>query len=106
MTGLKIVEAFDHAFTLDTEAKDVLYGLLAGESFCQAICRQKGCDRVGFTTLLFQPAPYTVNETKGMPVNTSNTTSLPTMSSSMCPPISCLRPKFLSLIVCVPFTAL
>lgn len=67
MTGLKIVEAFDHAFTLDPGAKDILYGLLTAESFCHSICRQKGCDRVEFTTLLFQPAPYTVNETKGMP---------------------------------------
>ena len=67
MTGLKIVEAFDHAFTLDPEVKKVLHRLLEGEAFCSSICRQMGCDRVEFTTLLFQPAPYTVNETKGMP---------------------------------------
>ena len=67
MAGLKIVEAFDHTFTLEPAAKDTLHRLLEGEAFCQAIGRQKGCDRVEFTTLLFQPAPYTVNETKGMP---------------------------------------
>ncbi|MEM9212813.1 MAG: hypothetical protein AAGD25_00420 [Cyanobacteria bacterium P01_F01_bin.150] len=67
MAGLKIVESFDRAFVLEPESKDILYGLLMEASFCQYICQQKGCDRVEFTTLLFQPAPYTVNETKGMP---------------------------------------
>ena len=67
MAGLKIVESFDHSFTLDSGAKNTLHGLLEGEAFCQTICRQKGCDRVKFANILFQPAPYTFNETKGMP---------------------------------------
>lgn len=67
MVVLKIVESFDHSFTLATDVKDTLHALLENETFCQSICRQKGCDHVEFTTILFQPAPYTIAETKGMP---------------------------------------
>lgn len=67
MAGLKIVEAFDHTFSLEEDAKKTLYELLKGESFCRALCRNQGYEDVEFTHILFQPAPYTVNETKGMP---------------------------------------
>lgn len=64
---LKIVESFDQSFTLAPVARDALYKLLTGDSFCQQICGQAQCDRVEFTHMLFQPAPYTSTETKGMP---------------------------------------
>lgn len=67
MTGLKIVESFDHAFTLAPDAQATLYRLLRGEVFCQEVCAQAKSDRAEFTTLLFQPVPYTAAEPKGMP---------------------------------------
>lgn len=67
MTALKILESFEHEFTLPPTAKSTLHQLLESDEMCQVISSQKGCDRVQFTGMLFQPAPYTVNEPKGMP---------------------------------------
>lgn len=67
MTSFKIVESFDHAFTLAPDAQETLYGLLGSEDFCQQVCAQANGDRAEFTTLLFKPVPYTAAEPKGMP---------------------------------------
>jgi hypothetical protein len=68
MARLKIVHQFDDRFTLEPEAKAVLFTLLTSEGFLQQICAAAPCDRVEFTELLFQPVPYTQTATKGMPV--------------------------------------
>jgi hypothetical protein len=68
MARLKIVHQFDDRFTLDPEAKAVLFAMLTSESFLQQICVAVQGDRVEFTELLFQPVPYTQTATKGMPV--------------------------------------
>lgn len=68
MAGIKIVDSFDHTFTLDPKAKEHLFQMLEEDEFCQTICDQAQCDRAEFTRLLFQPAPYTATATKGMPV--------------------------------------
>ncbi|HEY9646268.1 MAG TPA: hypothetical protein V6C88_07865 [Chroococcidiopsis sp.] len=67
MVRFKVVEQFDAHFTLEPEAKAVLFALLTGEVFQQQVSAQAGCDRVEFTELLFQPMPYTIGATKGMP---------------------------------------
>ena len=64
--ALKIVEN-DGSFTLDPEAKATLFGLLTGEAFLLQITQQFKCSRVEFTSLLFQPVPYTEATPKGMP---------------------------------------
>ena len=68
MAHLKIVNQYDHSFTLDPDAKQALFALLTAEPFLQQVCAQVGCDRLEFTELLFQPVPYTPSATKGMPV--------------------------------------
>jgi hypothetical protein len=65
--ALKIVENFDSSFTLDPEAKAILFSLLTGEVFLQQITEQMQCARVEFTELLFQPVPYSTATPKGMP---------------------------------------
>lgn len=67
MPRLKIVDAYDQSFTLDPDAREGLFGLLTHPGFCQQICEQLNCTQVDFTELLFQPVPYTAQETKGMP---------------------------------------
>ena len=68
MARLKIVDQFDSHFTLDPDARGTLYGLLTGEAFLAHLCQQANCTHVEFTDLLFQPVPYTLQATKGMPV--------------------------------------
>lgn len=64
---LKIVEQFSSAFTLEPDAKEALVQLLTSEAFCRQIDAQTQSGAVEFTGLLFQPVPYTPQETKGMP---------------------------------------
>lgn len=68
MARLKIVDQFDSHFTLDPEARAALYGLLTSDAFVAHLCQQASCAQVEFTDLLFQPVPYTLQATKGMPV--------------------------------------
>ncbi len=64
---LKIVENFDASFTLEPQAKESLFNLLTSEAFLKQICQQLQCEKVEFTELLFQPVPYSLTTTKGMP---------------------------------------
>lgn len=64
---LKIVENFDGSVTLDAQAKATLFALLTGEAFLAQIGEQIQCSRLEFTSLLFQPVPYTEATPKGMP---------------------------------------
>ncbi|MBE9181491.1 hypothetical protein IQ268_23295 [Oculatella sp. LEGE 06141] len=68
MAKLKIVEQFDSRFSLEPEAQATLFKLLTSDSFCQQVSQQTKCDTVEFTEMLFQPVPYSLNATKGMPV--------------------------------------
>ncbi|PSB13712.1 hypothetical protein C7B76_18845 [filamentous cyanobacterium CCP2] len=65
---IKVINQYDSQFTLNPEAKEILFRLLTSEAFQQQICRHANCDRVEFTEMLFQPVPYTLGATKGMPV--------------------------------------
>ncbi|MBW4634117.1 MAG: hypothetical protein KME30_20085 [Iphinoe sp. HA4291-MV1] len=64
---LKIVESFDASFTLELQAKEILFQLLTGKAFLTQLCQQLKCDKVEFTELLFQPVPYSSATPKGMP---------------------------------------
>ncbi|WP_193193830.1 hypothetical protein [Nostoc sp. MG11] len=64
---LKIVQNFDSSFTLEAQAKENLFKLLTSEAFVNQICQQLRCKKVEFTELLFQPVPYSLTTTKGMP---------------------------------------
>ena len=64
---LRIIEHFDSSFTLTPEAKVALFNLLHSEAFIKQICEQMQCDCVEFTSLLFQPVPYSTATPKGMP---------------------------------------
>ena len=68
MARLKIVDQFDSHFTLAPDAKTALFELLTSAPFLTHLCQQAGCNQVEFTDLLFQPVPYTLQATKGMPV--------------------------------------
>jgi hypothetical protein len=68
MTRLKIVNQFDHQFTLDPEARVALFGLLTSGHFLRQVGEAVQAEHVEFTELLFQPVPYTQATTKGMPV--------------------------------------
>lgn len=68
MARLKIVDQFDSHFTLDPEARAGLFELLTSEAFLAHLCQQTGTAQIEFTDLLFQPVPYTLQATKGMPV--------------------------------------
>ena len=65
--ALKIVENFDGSVALDAEAKATLFGLLTGEAFLAQIGEQIQSSRLEFTSLLFQPVPYSTATPKGMP---------------------------------------
>ncbi|MDZ8109342.1 MAG: hypothetical protein RM338_27450 [Nostoc sp. DedQUE12a] len=65
---LKIVQNFDASFTLEPQAQESLFKLLTSEAFLKQICQQLQCEKVEFTELLFQPVPYSLTTTKGMPV--------------------------------------
>ena len=64
---LKIIDHFDGSFTLDSEAKAALFGLLTSDAFVQQVAKELGWHRVEFTELLFQPVPYSAATPKGMP---------------------------------------
>lgn len=68
---LKIIDNFDSSFTLDLDAKTVLFELLKNESFLNQVAKQLAenlsGDRIEFTELLFQPVPYSTATPKGMP---------------------------------------
>lgn len=69
--ALKIIDNFDSSFSLEPDAKLVLFELLKNESFLSqissAIADKLNGNRVEFTELLFQPVPYTTATPKGMP---------------------------------------
>ena len=65
--SLKIIEHFDGSFTLDLDAKAILFDLLKNSIFLQQLSEQIPGEKVEFTELLFQPVPYSKNTPKGMP---------------------------------------
>jgi hypothetical protein len=65
--SLKIVQNFDGSFTLEAEAQKTLFNLLTSEGFLNQVCQQLRCEQLKFTELLFQPVPYSLTTTKGMP---------------------------------------
>lgn len=65
--SLKIIENFDTHFTLEPEAKTVLFTLLSDAVFLQQVAAQLDDRPVEFTELLFQPVPYSLATPKGMP---------------------------------------
>jgi hypothetical protein len=72
--SLKIIDNFDSSFSLDPDAKTVLFELLKNESFLTQVASEvanklnsDAQHRVEFTELLFQPVPYTTATPKGMP---------------------------------------
>jgi hypothetical protein len=64
---IKVIENFDGSFTLDPEAKIILFSLLTGEKFLQQVAEQANCQELTFTEILFQPVPYSAGTPKGMP---------------------------------------
>ncbi|MBW4582540.1 MAG: hypothetical protein KME42_23465 [Tildeniella nuda ZEHNDER 1965/U140] len=64
---LKIIDHFDSSFTLDPDAKAVLFELLKSDTFLQQVAQQAQSQAVIFTELLFQPVPYSAATPKGMP---------------------------------------
>ena len=65
---LKIIENFDGSFTLNPDARKILFELLTQETFLQQVSQQTQGVKIEFTQLLFQPVPYSKNTPKGMPV--------------------------------------
>jgi hypothetical protein len=72
--GFKIVENFDASFTLNTEARDILFSLLKNQTFTDQISEKlhekamlTATCAIAFTELLFQPVPYSQHTPKGMP---------------------------------------
>jgi len=65
--GLRIVKNFDATFTLDSQAKEILFSLLSNPSFTEQIGQKLGETDLRFTELLFQPVPYSQQTPKGMP---------------------------------------
>ncbi|MBW4686251.1 MAG: hypothetical protein KME40_14410 [Komarekiella atlantica HA4396-MV6] len=65
--SLKIVQNFDSSFTLEAQAQENLFKLLTSEAFLNQVCQQLQCKKVEFTELIFQPVPYSLTTTKGMP---------------------------------------
>lgn len=64
--GLRIVENYDTSFTLNSEAKKILFGLLTNKTFTEQIGHRLG-NKIEFGELLFQPVPYSQQTPKGMP---------------------------------------
>lgn len=65
--SLRIVDNFDSSFTLEPEAKEILFALLQGEAFLKQVAEQVKSQEVEFAELLFQPVPYSTATPKGMP---------------------------------------
>ncbi len=66
--ALKIVQNYDTSFTLQPEAKNILFGLLTNEAFVTQITQSLKENKLEFTNQLFQPVPYSQKTPKGMPV--------------------------------------
>lgn len=64
--GLKIVENFDASFTLNAEAREILFGLLTNQTFTAQLAQTLKERKLEFTQLLFQPVPYSQHTPKGM----------------------------------------
>ncbi|WP_373525652.1 hypothetical protein [Nostoc sp.] len=64
---LKIVQNFDSSFILEAQAQETLFNLLTSVAFLNQVCQQSQCEQVKFTELLFQPVPYSLTTSKGMP---------------------------------------
>lgn len=64
--GLKIIESFESSFTLEKDARKILFSLLTSENFLQQITSQLSCQKLEFTELIFQPVPYSKETPKGM----------------------------------------
>lgn len=64
---IKVIENFDSSFTLEPQAKSILFTLLTSDTFINQVSQQVPGDQVKFTELLFQPVPYSINTPKGMP---------------------------------------
>ncbi len=65
--GLKIVQNFGGSFTLNPEAKSVLFELLNSPEFVHQVAETAHCHHIEFTELMFQPVPYSEQTPKGMP---------------------------------------
>ena len=65
--GLRIVKNFDATFTLDSQAKEILFSLLTNPTFTEQISDKLDERGIRFTNLLFQPVPYSQQTPKGMP---------------------------------------
>lgn len=65
--GLRIVKNFDATFTLDSQAKEILFSLLTNQTFTTQISQKLQEQDIRFTDLLFQPVPYSQQTPKGMP---------------------------------------
>lgn len=65
--GLRIVKNFDATFTLDSQAKEILFSLLTNQTFTEQISQRLQETAIKFTDLLFQPVPYSQQTPKGMP---------------------------------------
>lgn len=65
--GLKIVKNFDTSFTLNSEARGILFSLLTNKTFTEQISQRLQEEKIAFTDLLFQPVPYSQYTPKGMP---------------------------------------
>ncbi|MEN9517697.1 MAG: hypothetical protein RLZZ381_285 [Cyanobacteriota bacterium] len=65
--GLRIVKNFDATFTLDSQAKEILFSLLTNQTFTEQISQRLQETTIKFTDLLFQPVPYSQQTPKGMP---------------------------------------
>jgi hypothetical protein len=65
--GLRIVKNFDATFTLDSQAKEILFSLLTHQTFTEQISQRLHETTIRFTDLLFQPVPYSQQTPKGMP---------------------------------------
>jgi hypothetical protein len=58
---------YDGSFELESSAKESLFALLHGQTFCQQVSAGGQCKDVAFLELLFQPVPYSTNTPHGMP---------------------------------------
>jgi hypothetical protein len=65
--GIKIVQNFEGSFTLNPDAKAVLFELLNSPEFLREVAEAAHCPQVEFTELMFQPIPYSEQTPKGMP---------------------------------------
>ncbi len=65
--ALRIIQDFDGSFSLEPEAKKILFELLHSPAFLQQVAQQLNWSGAEFTELLFQPVPYSAATPRGMP---------------------------------------